>query len=916
MRVNTSGRVLSPSWALAAPLSLLLTAPATAAPSTNFVLRALPASAAVVTDGSLTEWNRAGEIALCDDFATPHRFARVAAMYDRDGLYLAFAFRDATPLVNWTDPVKQNGQGWRGDAVQLRFWCEPEKPLGPPDGGRLTHVDCYWHTPSRRAAACVVWGDMAANGVVEGKLRQAIGAGVETGFQTAPDGRGYVQEMRIAWKLLRRDGTAYRPGERLRLGVELFWDTGGRSFAADRVTDLLNPAQPQRDYFWENREAWGTLAFVAADAMTAAEAADSASQIAAIEARWQPQAIPAPATAAVPILATNRPCGADTPADRLVNTWYAEGTAAGNRGDAYDNLDRGHSLLAGADFPQMTSVVYSAEASARDDDIGAARSVRPGITVGNSSTAGPAEGGGCHGRTLALTPGGLALLYAQYRGNNLYIYPEHQDHDPGHNGRPGHGDLLPANHPYLILSQGSSGSDQPFVSACVRALAALRPETKRVLAAKGLLMPTLQGLMRATNRGIDGEAAYLSGRAHPPVFCGEALDPERLVRAAHDLTPATLPPLALLRVLDEAAPADGTAWAEERLADTPAAVVRVHRRPDRALRLTLSAAPSLDPNGRPLTFRWVVLRGDPGRMVLTPRAGGREAEISIGWHGRFAAEPGAAIEGNRVDVGLFVHNGLHWSPPAFLTVFYPDHERRWYEADGRLLAVDPAAVDLEIGYAATALVAVPDVKRYDVFDWGRAFAVLCDGPAEGLPRRLFEAHAQPGDLALLREAAVEFAAEDASRTGRVAAILGDARLDRHGQKLALGKLSETLSGALLKPRGPANRTAKAVLEGVLNRMRADPDLLVAHVAEVDRLAAAAGPPAQAALRDTRQRIEALGPNVDRHHPLWRERTEQLNLATLNAVLYRDFLEAPPRTNYTDARLLKGHASGHTPDPNP
>ena len=28
-------------------------------------------------------------------------------------------------------------------------------------------------------------------------------------------------------------------------------------------------------------------------------------------------------------------------------------------------------------------------------------------------------------------PAGLALLYNHYTHNNLYIYPEHRDHDPG-----------------------------------------------------------------------------------------------------------------------------------------------------------------------------------------------------------------------------------------------------------------------------------------------------------------------------------------------------------------------------------------------------------------------------------------------------------------------------------------------------
>src|SRR5436305_7448978 len=91
---------------------------------------------------------------------------------------------------------------------------------------------------------------------------------------------------------------------------------------------------------------------------------------------------------------------------------------------------------------------------------------------------------------------GLPLLYEHYTHNNIYIYPEHRDHDPGHNGRgDGFGDTYPTNTPYLITSQGSSGSDQPFLHAIPFTLAAFRPAVKKRLVESGLLMPTLQMIL-------------------------------------------------------------------------------------------------------------------------------------------------------------------------------------------------------------------------------------------------------------------------------------------------------------------------------------------------------------------------------------------------------------------------------------
>ncbi|MEK9984138.1 MAG: hypothetical protein VW879_05310, partial [Opitutae bacterium] len=47
---------------------------------------------------------------------------------------------------------------------------------------------------------------------------------------------------------------------------------------------------------------------------------------------------------------------------------------------------------------------------------------------------------------------------------------------------------------------------------------------------------------------------------------------------------------------------------------------------------------------------------------------------------------------NRVDIGLFVSNGTHWSAPAIFSIYHPDNQTRKYSADGRILSVkyDPS----------------------------------------------------------------------------------------------------------------------------------------------------------------------------------------------------------------------------------
>jgi hypothetical protein len=424
--------------------------------------------------------------------------------------------------------------------------------------------------------------------------------------------------------------------------------------------------------------------------------------------------------AAPPFAHTEEPAAADDLASRpiatakgelgdLLRKWQEEGTAAGNAGDWYDNRDRTHSDLATAPYPQLSRVVYSEEELRQRADWAAARSVRPHVTFGNSSTSASVENGGSNPRHYYTAARGIELLYEQYTHNNLYIYPEHRDHDPGHSGRGsapdgGYGDLYPANTPYLIISQGSSGSDQPFMRALPHVLAAFRPEVKKKLVETGLLMPTVQMLLRSTNNHLTDPAEYLTGKAHPTVFEGRWVDPLAMVKAAHEIKLEEIPPLVKLGVIEEQELIAGCHFFDvapnERFVDTPSAIVRLFRGRDRLREMTVSAADTLNVNGRPLTFIWVLLRGDSERVKIEPREGGKSAKLTIAWHERRPASPGG-IESNRIDVGVFAHNGVHYSAPAFVSFFCFDNEARAYDDTGRVL---------EIGYGASQ--AVVDVKNW------------------------------------------------------------------------------------------------------------------------------------------------------------------------------------------------------------
>ncbi|MFM7149136.1 MAG: hypothetical protein ACKO23_04770, partial [Gemmataceae bacterium] len=352
-------------------------------------------------------------------------------------------------------------------------------------------------------------------------------------------------------------------------------------------------------------------------------------------------------------------------AGNLLRQWWKEGTAAGNIGDWYDNRDREHSPFKLDLYPQLQKIKYTPADNKADRNWGLQPKVLPLVVFGNSSTSGLPNLNGSNVRIYYTMPGGLDLLQQQYLRNNLYIYPEHRDYDPGRSDvGGGYGDLYPTNTPYLITSQGSSYTDQPFMQAVAMTMAAFRPEVKKKLIETGLLMPTIQMVFRSSNKQVRKAEDYFTGSAHPPVFEGTQVDLPRMLKLAHSLQVDSLPPAIKLDVVEEDRVRPGADYFEapgltETLGNTVSVIARVFRGRQKERRMVVRVRDSLDLNGRPLTFRWVLLRGDEGRVsIKTKDAKGTEAEIKVDYQERRPIAPGSPMETNRVDIGVFAHNGV------------------------------------------------------------------------------------------------------------------------------------------------------------------------------------------------------------------------------------------------------------------
>lgn len=387
----------------------------------------------------------------------------------------------------------------------------------------------------------------------------------------------------------------------------------------------------------------------------------------------------------------------------LLQRRVATGHAAGNVGDLYDNRDNNHSWMFRQKPTQISYTEYSAEAKSAGLSYGLNDKLmfnRP--TIGNSSTAktsGPFWRS--QPRVALTTPGGAARQAQLYFSNHLYVYPEHRDHDP-YEPRPnetpdatgkGMGDLFPANTPYMLISQGSSGSDKPILYALTGILAAFDPKVKAFLTEENLIAPTLQQIFRAGMMDA-GEDGYLTAAAHPVVFDGERIDLARMISLAGALKQDEVAPAARIRVLEE--PEEGPGFALEgpsQYFDTPAAISRIWRGADYSRRYVLSAEDTKDPNGRDLRFHWVLAHGDAEKVRIRPlNPAGARAEITIDWSSPTPGPVRGDIEGSRIDIALIAENGANYSAPAFFSMLQPRHQKRSYERAGdgamRLKSVD------------------------------------------------------------------------------------------------------------------------------------------------------------------------------------------------------------------------------------
>ena len=209
----------------------------------------------VTVDGDASDWNLAGSMLICSDVENYRdEFASwQSAMFDDENLYVLSRWLDTTPLNN--PGLCGSDAGFAGDCLQFRLIVDSsgqaKKQKSPTE--RTTHVEA-WRGRDGRDMVGLVYG----REFNEGSVKNALAEGAKQAFRVNADGKGYVQEIAIPWKLLAPAGYAPKAGDTVVLTYEPNFGTSSKM----RITtkDLFRKGvTPDRVFAFLASPTWGEV---------------------------------------------------------------------------------------------------------------------------------------------------------------------------------------------------------------------------------------------------------------------------------------------------------------------------------------------------------------------------------------------------------------------------------------------------------------------------------------------------------------------------------------------------------------------------------------------------------------------------------------------------------------------------------
>jgi hypothetical protein len=235
------------------------------------------ANGPVVIDAKLDDWSHAvGFTGSLDGGPGEAEWVDGRMMYDDDCLYISAHVGDPAPMRNAFDPRLDPVMAWRGGGLQVRIstdramgWpvdangpsyyrvrslepsAEEQAKAGNP---RLTHLTMWHHAASGKAAITINHGMGLDAYVVDPE-------GVRGAFARDPDGRGYVLEYAIPWRLLNATDDPPRSGDVLGVVWQVHWSDASGLLWRDQLVEVRNPHELRRILPFERAATWGRAEF-------------------------------------------------------------------------------------------------------------------------------------------------------------------------------------------------------------------------------------------------------------------------------------------------------------------------------------------------------------------------------------------------------------------------------------------------------------------------------------------------------------------------------------------------------------------------------------------------------------------------------------------------------------------------------
>ena len=281
-----------------------------------------------------------------------------------------------------------------------------------------------------------------------------------------------------------------------------------------------------------------------------------------------------------------------------------------------------------------------------------------GIVISNSSTAkGPDEDYGSNTRIPDNGKIWWYLIRELWKSGVIQFFPEHADYDSL--------DWFKLNQPYVLTTQGSSGSEANEVDRCRKIVSALKPEVRRWLIDKKRVGDVVSYLLRSNQY-----SGYLDPLSHRVVVDTSDATQEDINLAA-SITLDTIPPSLKINVISDSLQGNDTQEIWDSHTVRTDEVVGFIRRTNAQIRTIVV---ELEAN-KLCQLHWIKSQGVSAITYDNPEK--TRATITIPLQGNFdVAKPdGSIIESNRVELIAVAHDGTHYSSPVFVTEYFPPETR-------------------------------------------------------------------------------------------------------------------------------------------------------------------------------------------------------------------------------------------------